>query len=62
MWLGISSDDWVKIIIAVISLIIAIIGVFSYVNKRSHKMRDVIGDNNDVINGDVTNKRDQNVK
>lgn len=62
MWLGLSLDNWVDIIGYVLGLIVAVISIFLYVNRRSHKMRDVIGDNNDVINGDVTNKRDQDVK
>ncbi len=57
MWSDISVDDWVKIILAIIGLITALIGIFSYSKRRSHKLRNITGSNNNIVNGDIVYKR-----
>lgn len=49
-----TSDQLVKIILAVIGLIGIICGAVFAVNKRSHKVGDITGSNNKVNNGDIT--------
>lgn len=50
-----TTDLIVKIVLAVITLIGIICGAIFAVNKRNHKIGNVNGSNNNIINGDITN-------
>ncbi|WP_353168725.1 hypothetical protein [Acinetobacter sp.] len=49
-----TTDQIVKIILAVIGLISVICGAIFAVNKRNHKIGNINGSNNNIINGDFT--------
>lgn len=51
-----TSDQLVKIILALIALLTLIVTSIFAVNRRSHKLRDIKGSNNKIINGDFNNK------
>lgn len=54
--MGLTVDQWVKIILAVISLIGIIIGAIFAINKRNHKIGNITGHNNNIINGNYKSK------
>lgn len=48
-----TTEQWVKIILAVIGLI----GVIFAVNKRNHKIGNITGNRNNIVNGDQIRKK-----
>lgn len=56
MLFGLSTDQLVKITLAVIALIGGIIAAVFSINKRSHKVGNINGNNNTIHNGDTTKK------
>lgn len=55
--MGFTPEQWLKIIGIISALLIAIVGAIFAVNKRSHKIGDIKGDNNKIINGDKVSKK-----
>lgn len=55
--MGFTPEQWLKIIGIISALVIAIVGAIFAVNKRSHKIGNIKGDKNKIINGDKVSKK-----
>lgn len=65
MFLGLSTEKWLTILTPIILAIIAgVFGAKFIRNRKIHKIGNITGDKNQVINGDVNssnNKEENNV-
>ncbi|WP_433848129.1 hypothetical protein [Acinetobacter proteolyticus] len=52
-----TPEQWLKIILGTLSLIGIIVAAIFAVNKRSHKIGNVTGNNNNITNGDSHGKK-----
>lgn len=52
-----TADQIVKIVLAILTLIGVICGAVFAVNKRSHKVGNITGNNNKIHNGDKVSKK-----
>ncbi len=52
-----TTEQWVKIILALIGLIGIIFGVIFAVNKRNHTIGNITGNGNNIVNGDKIRKK-----
>jgi hypothetical protein len=52
-----TSDQIVKVALAVIALVTTVCAAIFAVNKRTHKIGNIKGDKNKIINGDKVSKR-----
>ncbi|MCL6184921.1 hypothetical protein MU404_16450 [Acinetobacter baumannii] len=50
--MSLSSEDTVKIILAILGIISLLVGGYFAANKRSHKIGNINGNNNKIHNGD----------
>lgn len=55
--MGFTPEQWLKIIGITSALVIAIVGAIFTVNKRSHKIGNIKGNKNKIINGDKVSKK-----